>query len=156
MKTSEQPTTCLYSQEEVQQILNIALAQHPTPETKLSYAQLVEIAEELQILPETLKLAENKCLSKQEAIEKRQKFDADRRSRFQDRTGRYVIINACLVTLNVLTGFNIAWSLYVLVFWGMIRGLDTWRFFYQAQGQAYERVFQNWERKQKIRRLAEK
>ncbi len=156
MKTSEQPTTCLYSQEEVQQILNIALAQHPTPETKLSYAQVLEIAEELQILPETLKLAENKWLSKQEAIEKRQKFDADRRSRFQERTGRYVIINACLVTLNVLTGFSIPWSLYVLVSWGMIRGLDTWRFFYQAQGQTYERGFQNWERKQKIQRPAEK
>jgi hypothetical protein len=26
----------------------------------------------------------------------------------------------------------------------MVCGLDTWRFFYQPQGQAYERVFQNW------------
>jgi len=103
----EQSLTRLYSQEEVQQILNIALAQHPTPETELSYSQVLEIAEELQILPETLKLAENKWFSQQEATEKRQEFDAYRLSRLQDRTGRYAIITACLVALNFLSGFSI-------------------------------------------------
>ncbi|MEH2079978.1 MAG: hypothetical protein V7K89_08160 [Nostoc sp.] len=44
--------TRLYSQEEVQQILNIAVTQHYTSGTELSYAQLLEIAQELQILPE--------------------------------------------------------------------------------------------------------
>lgn len=147
---SEQSLSHLYSQEEVQQILNVALAQHPTPDTELSYSQVLEIAEELQIFPETLKLAEKKWLNQEKVAKKCRELDADRRSRLQDRTGRYVIINACLVTLNFLTGFSVPWSLYVLISWGMVRGLDTWRFFYQPQSQAYERTFQNWGRKQKI------
>lgn len=55
MNASEQSITRLYSQKDVQQILNIALAQHPTSGTELSYSQLLEIVEELQIHPTTLK-----------------------------------------------------------------------------------------------------
>lgn len=129
MNLSKHCRTRWYSQEEVQQILNIALVHHSTSQTELSYSQILEIAEELNILPETLSLAEQKWLSQQKAIEKRQRFDAVRRLRLQDRTGRYVIVNACLIMLNFLTGFSIPWSLYVLIGWGMIRSLDTWRFF---------------------------
>jgi hypothetical protein len=150
MNPSEQSPTRSYSQEDVQQILNLALAQHPTSGTELSYAQLLEIADELRIPPEALKLAENKWLTHQGATEKRQEFDDYRRSKLQNKWGRYAIINTCLVGLNFLTGFGIPWSFYVLIFWGMARGLDTWKFFYQRQGQAYDRSFQNWERKQKI------
>jgi hypothetical protein len=31
-------------------------------------------------------------------------------------------------------------------------GLDAWKFFYQQQGQAYERAFEKWSRKQKIQK----
>lgn len=129
MNLSKHCRTRWYSQEEVQQILNIALVHHSTSQTELSYSQILEIAEELNILPETLSLAEQKWLSQQKAIEEHQRFDAVRRLRLQDRTGRYVIINACLIMLNFLTGFSIPWSLYVLIGWGIIRSLDTWRFF---------------------------
>ena len=156
MNASEQSLTRLYSQEDVQQILNIALAQHPTSGTELSYSQLLEIAEELQIHPTTLKLAENKWLSQQEATKNCQEFDAYRPSKLQDRLGRYVIINTSLIALNFLTGFGVPWSLYVIISWGTIRSLDMWRFFYQRQGQAYEQAFQNWECKQQIQRRSEK
>ena len=151
MNSSEaQSLTRSYSQEDVQQILNIALAQHPNTDTALSYAQLLEIADELRIAPETLQLAENKWLVQQSSSAKFQEFDTYRRSKFQDKLGKYTITNACLVALNFLTGFGVPWSLYVLIFWGMGFGLDAWKFFFQRQGQAYQRAFQNWERKQKI------
>jgi 2TM domain len=152
MNSSEQSLTRAYSQEAVQQILNIALAQHPSTGTELSYAQLLEIADELRIAPETLKLAENKWLTQQSDSEKFQEFELYRRSKFQDKFGKYAITNTCFVALNFLTGFGVPWSLYVLIFWGMGFGLDAWRFFYQRQGQAYDRAFQNWERKQKIQK----
>lgn len=152
MNSSEQSLTRSYSQEDVQQILNIALAHHPDAGTALSYTQLLEIAEELQIPADTLKVAENKWLVQQGTSSKLQEFDAHRRSKFQDKLGKYVIINACLVALNFLTGFGVPWSLYILIFWGMSVGLDGWKLFYQRQGQAYERAFQNWERKQKIQK----
>ncbi len=150
MNSSEQSRIRSYSQEDVQQILNLALAQHPTSGTELSYAQLLEIADELGIPAEALKGAENKWLTYQGASEKRQEFDLYRRSKLDDKLGKYVITNTCLVALNFLTGFGVPWSLYVLIFWGMGVGLDAWKFFYQRQGQAYDKSFQSWERKQKI------
>ena len=152
MNSSEQSLTRSYSQEDVQQILNIALAQHPSADTELSYAQLLEIADELRIAPGTLKLAETNWLTQQGDSAKLQKFDAYRRSKFQDKFGKYAITNTCFVALNFLTGFGIPWSLYVLIFWGMGVGLDAWKLFYQRQGEAYDRAFQNWQRKQKIQK----
>ncbi len=141
-----------YSQEDVQQILNIALAQHPSTDTALSYAQLLEIADELRIAPETLKLAESTWLVQQSSNQKFQEFDTYRKSKLQDKLGKYTITNACLVALNFLTGFGVPWSLYVLIFWGMGVGLDAWKFFSGRQGQAYHRAFESWERKQKIQK----
>ncbi len=152
MNSSEQSLTRSYSQEDVQQILNIALAQHPDAGTALSYAQLLEIADELRIPSDTLKLAESKWLVQQSSTHKLQEFDAHRRSKFQDKLGKYVITNTCLIALNFLTGFGVPWSLYVIICWGMNVGLDAWKLFYQRQGQAYDRAFQSWERKQKIQK----
>jgi 2TM domain len=152
MNSSEQSLNRSYSQEDVQQILNIALAQHPSAGTELSYAQLLEIADELRIAPDKLKLAETTWLTQQGDSAKLQKFDAYRRSKLHDKFGKYAITNTCLVALNFLTGFGIPWSLYVLIFWGMGVGLDAWKIFYQRRGEAYDRAFQNWERKQKIQK----
>ena len=152
MNSSEQSITRSYSQEDVQQILNIALAQHPDAGTELSYAQLLEIADELRIPADTLKLAENTWLVQQSSANKLQEFNAHRRSKFQDKLGKYLITNACLVALNLLTGFGAPWSLYIAISWGMSVSLDAWKLFYQRQGQAYDRAFQSWERKQKIQK----
>ena len=119
MNPSEQSLTRAYSQEDVQQILNIALAQYPSTGTELSYAQLLEIADELRISPDTLKLAENKWRGEQGETNKRLAFDLYRKSKFQDKLGKYTITNVFLVALNFLTGFGSPWSLYVVIFWGM-------------------------------------
>ncbi len=152
MNSAEQSIIRSYSQEDVQQILNIALAHYPVNDTELSYAQLLEIADELRISPDTLQLAEKKWLSQQGETNKRLEFDAYRKSKFQEKLGKYTITNACLIALNFLTGFGVPWSLYILIFWGMGFGLDAWKFLYQRQGEAYNRAFQSWERKQKIQR----
>jgi hypothetical protein len=141
-----------YTQEDVQQILNIALAQHPTAAGTdlLSSAQLAEIAEEMRISPETLKLAESKWLAQRGDIAKLQEFNEYRRTKLQDKFGRFAITNTCLIAVNFLTGFGAPWSLYILIFWGMGVGLDAWKLYYQREGEAYTRAFQNWERKRKI------
>jgi hypothetical protein len=152
MNSSQQSLTRAYNQEAVQQILNIALAQYPHADTELSYAQLLEIADELRISPDTLKLAEHKWLTQQNHSEKFQEFEIYRRSKFQEKAGKYVITNTCLIALNFLTGIGTLWSLYVLVCWSMGFGLDTWKFFYQRQGQAYDKAFEKWSRKRKIQK----
>ncbi len=151
MNSSEQSLTRAYSQEDVQQILNIALAQYPTTDTELSYSQLLEIADEMRISPDTLKLAENKWFNQQGEISKRGEFDLHRKLKLQNKLGKFLIINTCLIAFNlVTTGLGFPWAVYVLIIWSMGFGLEAWKFFYQRQGQAYDRAFQNWERKQKI------
>jgi 2TM domain len=136
--------TLSYRQEDIQEILNIALAEYSTLDTDLPHSQLLEIAQELGISPETIELAIDRWLSQQQAIKKHQEFNLYRRSKLQDRFGKYAIVNACLIPLNFFTGFGVPWSLYVLTSWGIVRGVAAWRVFYQRQGYGYNRAFQKW------------
>lgn len=154
MNSAEQSLTRSYSQEDVQQILNIALANYPQQDTELSYAQLLEIADEMRISPETLKLAETSWLTQQSSVNKFREFELHRKSKFQGKLGRYVVVNGVLISVNLflLGGLAIPWSLWFLSMWSIGFGLNTWKFFFQRQGLAYERAFKNWERKRKIQK----
>jgi hypothetical protein len=150
MDFSKQPSTPSYSQEDVREILDIAMADRSTLNSELSHPQLLEIAQELSISPETIELAKDRWLSQQQAIKKHQEFDLYRRAKLQDRFGKYAIVNACLIPINFFTGFGVPWSLYVLTSWGIVRGVAAWRVFFQHQGYAYDRAFQKWEYRQKM------
>jgi 2TM domain len=139
-----------YRQEDVREILDIAMADRSTLDPELSHPQLLEIAQELSISPETIELAKDRWLIQQQAIKKHQDFDLYRRSKLQDRFGKYAIVNACLIPINFFTGFGVPWSLYVLSSWGIVRGVAAWRVFFQRQGYAYDRAFQKWEYRQKM------
>jgi hypothetical protein len=154
MNSAEQSLTRSYSQEDVQQILNIALAQYPQQDTELSYAQLLEIADEMRISPATLKLAETSWLTQQTSTNKFKEFELHRKSKFQGKLGTYLIVNGVLIAFNLLLagGFGFPWSLWILSIWSIPFGLSAWKFFCQQQGQAYDRAFQNWERKRKIQK----
>jgi hypothetical protein len=150
MDFSQQSLTPSHSQEDIREILNIALADRSTLDPDLSHPQLLEIAKELSISPESIELARDRWLSQQQVIKKHQEFDLYRRSKLQDRFGKYAIVNACLIPINFFTGFGIPWSLYVLTSWGVVRGVAAWRVFFQRQGYAYDRAFQKWEYQQKM------
>lgn len=150
MDFSKQPSTHAYSQDDVREILDIAMADRSTLDPELSHPQLLEIAQELTISPDSIELAKNQWLSQQQVIKKYQDFDLYRRSKLQDRLGKYALVNACLIPINFFTGFGVPWSLYVLTSWGIVRGVAAWRVFFQRQGYAYDRAFQKWEYRQKM------
>ncbi len=150
MNFSQQSLTRSYSQEDVQEILNIALANHSTINTEISDPQLLEIAQELMISPDEIELAKSQWLSQQQSINRHQEFNLYRRSKQQDRLSKYVIVNACPIPLNFFTGFSVPWSLYILTSWGIVRGVAAWRVFFQHQEYAYVRAFQKWEYQQKM------
>jgi hypothetical protein len=54
MDFSKQLSTHAYSQEDVREILDIAMADRSNLDPELSHPQLLEIAQELSISPETL------------------------------------------------------------------------------------------------------
>lgn len=149
MTVSEAKITRSYHQEDIQQILQIAIARQAY-EGEFSREQLLEIAAELEISPECLQAAEREWLTQQVEIQKRQDFNTYRRGKLQKRVGNYVIVNSFLVLLNLVNAGELSWSLYILLFSGLGIGFNTWNT-YQSQGEEYERAFQKWYRQHQLK-----
>lgn len=131
-----------YSPEDIQQILNIAIARHHSDE-ELSRQQLWEIASEMDISNAVIQSAEKDWLEKKVVDRQRRAFDVYRRQKFQQKLTKFAIVNTFLISLNLITIGTISWSLYILLFWGLGVALDGWKT-YQSQGEAYEKAFQRW------------
>ncbi|MBE9045514.1 2TM domain-containing protein [Pleurocapsales cyanobacterium LEGE 10410] len=131
-----------YSQEDIQQILHLAIARHDTEE-ELSRQQLWEIASELDIDRATIQTAEQEWLEQKVINRQRHAFNLYRRERFKNKLTKYAIVNTFLVSLNFVAAGAITWSLYVLLFWGLGVVLHGWKA-YQSRGEEYERAFQRW------------
>lgn len=152
MTTFEPKSLRSYSQDDVQQILQLAIArQADDKDTEFSYEQILEIAAELEISPDSLKLAERDWVIQQGQVQQRRAFDAYRIRRFQKRLGNYAIFNGFFILLNLITGGGISWSLYILLFCGLPVGLDAWNTF-QMKGEEYEMAYQKWNRKHEIKK----
>ena len=132
----------VYSSEDIQQIIQIALARKGEDD-ELTRKQLWEIADELDIDLQTLQASENQWLQYKGVSEKRYAFDLYRRNIFKQKTIKYAIVNAFFVSLNLITTGGISWSLYILLFWGLGISLSWWKTFHSKQ-EDYERAFQRW------------
>lgn len=131
-----------YSQEDIQQILQLAIARHHTDD-ELSRQQLWEIAAELDINNATIQAAERDWLEEKAINQQRRIFDLHRRQKFKQKLTKYAIFNIFLVSFNLITAGTLSWSLYILLFWGLGVALSGWKA-YQSQGEEYERAFQRW------------
>ncbi|MCX5983685.1 MAG: 2TM domain-containing protein [Nostocales cyanobacterium LacPavin_0920_SED1_MAG_38_18] len=139
-----------YSQEDVQQILQLAIArQVDDNDQEFSYQQILEIATELQISPDILQQAERDWLGKQNEVEQRQAFNLYRQSKFKKRLGNYAIINIFFLAMDSISG-GLSWSLYILLACGLAIALDIWNTF-QTKGEDYEIAFQRWNRNHQIK-----
>lgn len=138
-----------YSQEEIQQILQLAIARQ-SYEGEFTHEQLLEIAAELEISPATLQAAEQDWLAQQGELQQRQAFNHYRRSRLKKRVGNFAIFNTFFILLNLVGSGGLTWSLYLLLVTGLGLVLTTWNT-YQSNGEEYERAFQQWYRKHQLR-----
>ncbi len=141
----------IYTQEEVQQILNLAIAQHAY-EGEFSRAQLLEIAEDLAIPPAIVHQAERAWIQSNDETLKREAFNQHRWAELKRKAGRFAIFNVIFILLNALTGFGFAWSLYILLFWSLSIALKFWNVIH-LDGDAYEQAFQRWYRTHKVRSI---
>lgn len=132
----------VYDSEDIQQILQIALARKGE-EDELTRQQLWEIAAELDIDSKTIQAAEQDWLERKTIDRNRQAFDLYRRDRFKQKLIKYIIVNGFLVSINFLTAGTVGWSLYVLLFWGVGIASQAWDTFHN-RGEKYEREFQKW------------
>ena len=138
-----------YSQEDIQQILSIAIARQ-ADDSEFSYQQLLEIAEELEITPESLQQSEIDWRSQNTIVRQQQKFDLYRRHKLQKKFGNYAIANSFLVAIDLLNGGGLSLSLYILLIWGAKVGLDTWNTYY-SNSEEYERAFQKWSQRNQLK-----
>jgi hypothetical protein len=141
-----------YKQQEVQEILELAIARHAHRDD-LSRQQLFEIAEELGISAREVELAEQEWL--QGEVRERIEFNRYRRISFKQHVIKYLIVNSFIVLIDLVTYGNGDWtlsfSLYIALFWGMFLTLDGWRA-YQTEGKTYEHAFQRWRRRRWLKR----
>ena len=131
-----------YSQEDIQQILQLAIASRHTDE-ELTRQQLWEIASELDIESSTIQAAERDWLAQKAINSQRQNFDLYRRQRFREKLTKYAIVNTFLVSFNFVVAGTLSWSLYILLFWGLSVALSGWKA-YLSRGEEYEKAFQRW------------
>jgi 2TM domain len=153
MNSTENSAITTYSQEDIQQILNLALTRkNITGDLEFSRQQLVEIADEMDIDLNTLQAAELDWAKSQTSSQQKAEFDLYRHQQFQKGLGRFAITNTFLVGMNILAigGTGFLWSVAVLGFWGIGVALNGWNI-YQLKGEEYDRKFQSWNSKRKIR-----
>jgi len=134
-----------YSQEDVQQILQRAIARQPRL-GEFTRAQLQEMAAELGISPQELDLAEQEWKAWQQLNNQHREFQRYRRRQFYQLLGRYAIVNSFLVGFDWLSGGGLSWSLFILMSWGLAVSLRGWNT-YQTEGERYEKEFQQWQKK---------
>jgi len=140
-----------YTQDDVQQILQLAIArQVGEHDREFSYEQIVEIASELEISPDVVKLAEKDWIANQSEVQQRQAFNLYRRGKFQKRLGNYFIVNVFFLLINLIGGSGLSWSLYILLACGLAIAMDIWNTL-QTQGEDYENALQRWNRKHQIK-----
>ncbi|MDG2617425.1 2TM domain-containing protein [Thermoleptolyngbya sichuanensis XZ-Cy5] len=145
-----------YSQDEVQHILQVAIARQAQSSgtvEHLTRAQLLEIAEELGISPGELHEAEIEWRAQSGEMQERQAFDQARKGRFQRRVTRYLIVNGFLAGCALLAsgGASIMGVPYIALFWGMFLALDGWNT-YGLTGDRYEDAFRRWQHRHRLKR----
>jgi hypothetical protein len=140
--------TDLYCSEDAQQILKIAIDRQAEA-GELTRTQLFEIAAELNISPDDLVAAEQEWLVRRGELEERQQFIRLRQSRFHRRLAKYLIVNAFLLVLNLMTGGT--WVMYVAIPWGIGVALDAWRT-YRTSDPEFDEAFQQWRQRQQLKR----
>lgn len=148
-----EPPRQFYSQEDVHEILEVAIARQAerATHTELTRTQLLEIAEDMGISALDLELAErNWELARGEARE-REAFDRYLRERFQHRLVRYLIVNGALGAIAWLSTNSLLGVPLIMLFWGMFLALDAWNTF-GARGDRYEAAYQKWRRRKLLKR----
>ncbi len=138
----------LYASEEAQQILQIAIAKE-TEVGELTRIQLVEIAAELNIAPETLLSAEREWTALKSESAQQHLFNQQRRQKFRHHLIRYGIVNSFLLLLNLLLG-GYGFAAFVALGWGIGLALHGYKA-YQSSGYRYQKDFETWQRRQQVK-----
>ncbi|MCP6760359.1 MAG: 2TM domain-containing protein [Fischerella sp. CENA71] len=130
-----------YDSEDIQQILQMALAQKQ--EGEFSREQLVEMACELNISPQMLEKAEQKWLTQRSEQHRRRAFNNFRRKGFSAHLISFLAVNSFLILLNLFTSPSYFWAVFPLLGWSLGLFFHGWSVS-RNEGKAYEQALKKW------------
>jgi hypothetical protein len=142
-----------YTEEQVQQILQRALARKSKSGDLLSRAQVNEIASELGVSQSDFLAAEQEWIAQKDKSQERKDFDIYQKQEFREGLLKYFIVNAFLVGIDLLSSGHISWAAYPLLIWGLVITLKGYATF-RSDGESYETEFTKWKLKQKRNQIA--
>jgi 2TM domain len=141
----------LYSQEDIQEILEIAIARQTNDKDEaFTEEQLLEIATELGIDATAIATAKKAWFAQQSYSQKQTEFQLYRQHKLQKRLTKFLLVNAFFISANLLFVGSLSWSLYLLIIWGISLAINVWKT-YQTEGEAYQQELQKWQRNQTIK-----
>ncbi|NJK60596.1 MAG: Pr2TM family membrane protein [Oscillatoriales cyanobacterium SM2_1_8] len=132
-----------YSDQEVQEILQRALARRAQGSDRLSRERVQEIAAELGVSEAEYCQAEQEWQRQRGENQLAQTFATQKRRRFRDGLVRFAIVNAFLMSLDFWGHHRLSWSVYPLLGWGLGMALDAWVTF-NPQNPTYQKQFTAW------------
>ncbi|MBE2190468.1 MAG: 2TM domain-containing protein [Desulfobulbaceae bacterium] len=113
----------LYSKEEVDRILRRAIDASPSYSGSVTEAELLRIANELNIDPSQVRKAMNEDIAVNEFESAKSVWLKRKRSSFYEHLTAYVIVNSFLVGIDYMTP-GISWSIFPILGWGIGLAFD--------------------------------
>ncbi len=119
--------TNLYRSEDVQKILQLAMAQKAEGRD-FSRQELLEMAAELGISSEAIALAEKQLMQESEKQLTKQALNNmsnSRRRKFQTHLFLYLIVNTFLVVIDFMPDHRLNWAFWPIAGWGLGLAFDA-------------------------------
>ncbi|MDR3691666.1 MAG: 2TM domain-containing protein [Fimbriimonas sp.] len=140
--TVEGPEHRFYSDDEAEEILRLAASQSASPRA-IDRERLLATASELGISPEAVEQAENQLRSQKLESQFRLEFADRQRREFGTHLVTYLIINAFLLAINLLTGIQELWFVFPLLGWGIGLAIHAYATLVKSGG-LYRDGYEKW------------
>lgn len=122
-----------FSRQEVERILKRAIEYSTNFGERISESELMQIASELNIDPKYIKLAISQDQELIEFEQAKTKWRRKKKREFFEHLTAFAIVNLFLVGLNLFIADKFAWSLIVILGWGIGLAFDFIESFFPSE-----------------------
>jgi energy-converting hydrogenase A subunit M len=115
----------VYTKEELEQILKMALDSKANKSGVVDYENLLEIARELNIDENAVKNAISKMETKNNISLDKTKYIQNRRRKFFNHLKSYIIVNTALILMDFFMSGGLTWAYFPVLGWGIGLAFDA-------------------------------
>ena len=133
-----------YEDHEVQEILNRAISIDAVANDRQE--MLKRTAAELGVSPEAVEQAESEFLRDRVQQEEQREFRKSFRRVFWDHLVSYLVVNAFLIGICLVSSRGKFWAIYPILGWGIGLAFHAFATFFPSQ-EEYDKEFKKWRKK---------